>query len=274
MNRNLFFSIVAMITLLSSCEEKTDWPLQATEADVIIVDGIITNEYQNQLITITKPVEELNEEPKPVIGAQVSVFDGVEYHPFLEYPVGSGKYYSEPAAAGVNRVYKLEIRYQDKYYHAEAGMVPASYFSPLEYIELEDSTGFYEISTEPEIYDSDDPCMWEVWVFWHFLPEYEDKPIDSCFVRLLGYTLPSIDVAEIFKPEKVDVAFPYGSVIIQKKYSLTDEHAEFVRTLLSETEWRGGLFDVMPANVSTNLSEGALGYFGVCSVLADTIWVH
>jgi hypothetical protein len=39
---------------------------------------------------------------------------------------------------------------------------------------------------------------------------------------------------------------------------------------MAETEWRGGLFDVQPGNVRTNLSEGAVGYFSVSAVVADT----
>jgi hypothetical protein len=40
--------------------------------------------------------------------------------------------------------------------------------------------------------------------------------------------------------------------------------------MLSETEWRGGVFDVQRDNVSTNLSEGAVGFFAVATVVADT----
>jgi hypothetical protein len=38
-----------------------------------------------------------------------------------------------------------------------------------------------------------------------------------------------------------------------------------------ETEWSGGVFDVQHGNVNTNLSNGALGFFGVCMVVIDTI---
>jgi len=31
------------------------------------------------------------------------------------------------------------------------------------------------------------------------------------------------------------------------------------------------LFDTNPANVETNLSEGATGYFSACGYLADTL---
>ena len=43
--------------------------------------------------------------------------------------------------------------------------------------------------------------------------------------------------------------------------------------MLSETEWRGGLFDVKRANVITNLSEGAVGFFAVSTVVTDTTTV-
>jgi hypothetical protein len=36
--------------------------------------------------------------------------------------------------------------------------------------------------------------------------------------------------------------------------------------MLLETNWTGGLFTVAPANVGTNLSEGAFGFFGACAV--------
>jgi hypothetical protein len=41
-----------------------------------------------------------------------------------------------------------------------------------------------------------------------------------------------------------------------------------------ETEWSGGLFDVQPGNVTTNLTNGALGYFAVCMIVSDTIYVN
>ncbi|MBE9509733.1 MAG: hypothetical protein IMY71_02550, partial [Bacteroidetes bacterium] len=41
-------------------------------------------------------------------------------------------------------------------------------------------------------------------------------------------------------------------------------------TMLSETEWKGGVFDVLPGNVYTNLSEGAVGFFAVSTVVSDS----
>jgi hypothetical protein len=47
---------------------------------------------------------------------------------------------------------------------------------------------------------------------------------------------------------------------------MTPEYAEFIREVLQETQWQGGLFNTIPANVPTNLSPGGAGFFAVCGV--------
>ena len=54
---------------------------------------------------------------------------------------------------------------------------------------------------------------------------------------------------------------------------MSSRYQEYLRSLLSETEWRGGVFDVEKANVKTNMSEGAIGFFAVTTVVSDTITV-
>ena len=74
----------------------------------------------------------------------------------------------------------------------------------------------------------------------------------------------------MFRPDKQDVYFPVGTKVVRRKYSMNQFQEDFVRTLMAETEWRGGLFDVQPGNVQTNLSEGAVGYFSVSQALTDS----
>jgi hypothetical protein len=90
---------------------------------------------------------------------------------------------------------------------------------------------------------------------------------------MLFYTLPTLDVSEIFAPVMESISFPAGTIITERRYSLTPEHAEFLREMLLETSWTGGLFSVANSNVTTNLSEGAAGYFGACSVTSLSLTV-
>ena len=57
------------------------------------------------------------------------------------------------------------------------------------------------------------------------------------------------------------IKFPLGTKIVERKYSLNPGYTEFTRTDFPETNWKGGLFDSAPANIPTNLSKGAVGYF-------------
>jgi len=91
---------------------------------------------------------------------------------------------------------------------------------------------------------------------------------------LLFYTLPTLDVSEIFAPQMEAVNFPSGTRITERRYSLAPEHAAFIRELLLETNWAGGIFNEAAANVTTNFSAGAYGFFGICSVTALSIIVE
>jgi hypothetical protein len=84
------------------------------------------------------------------------------------------------------------------------------------------------------------------------------------------YILDNHDINAIFSPDKKQLYFPEGTMLIRKKYGLTESHQEFIRSLLMESDWSGGMFDVQHGNLESNLSEGALGYFGACMVVSDT----
>lgn len=268
------YVILFVFVFLVSCEETTEWDIKEQEPGLLIVESIITNEYKQHTVKLSRAVKALNAEPEPVRGAKVYVSNGTNIFPFVEKDDTPGIYYSDTGAAGVNRVYRLRVSYENRVYRANDQMVLVTPFQTLDYKPVEGAPGLYQVDWNPGIYNSDEPCMWEILVDWSNVPGFTHLPGDSTKAKMLAYTLPSIDVAQIFKPDKKEVYFPAGSRIIHKKYSLSYKHSEFIRTLLAETEWRGGYFDDAPANVKTNLSEGAAGFFGLCAVLSDTVYVQ
>ena len=96
----------------------------------------------------------------------------------------------------------------------------------------------------------------------------------GCEGRIVFYDLKSIDVNEIYKPGKEQFLFPAGATVTRKKYSVSPAYRTFLRSVLSETEWRGGVFDVDRANATTNLSKGAIGFFAVTTVVSDVTVVN
>jgi len=144
-------------------------------------------------------------------------------------------------------------------------MTPGFVFNPLQYTKNEGDDLFH-IDYVASAFNTGLPAMWEVFLDWSKVQGFEQTDSLACQKRMLFYTLPTLDVSEIFAPEVEKISFPLGTRITQKRYALSPNHAEFIRTLLSETNWQGGLFCSTPANVLTNLSNGAIGYFGVCAV--------
>lgn len=247
-----------------SCEAERDWDLQSGSLPVIVVDGILTNEKKAHEIRLTHPVTEMNQTPEPVSGAVVTVFDRSKVYILHEDPVKPGLYKTIPEFRALyGKQYKLYIEFQDQEYTAKASMKPVTLLKPMNILPVGE---LFKI----ELQKSDEPAMVEVYLDWSHLSGYEDKPADETHAKIVFYSLNSIDINEMFKPGKETVLFPGGTKILRKKYSLSDDHQKFLRTMLSETEWKGGVFDVLPGNVYTNMSEGAVGFFAVSTVVSDS----
>ena len=250
----------------SGCEKKTDWALKGQASKLVVVDGIITGELKTQSLILTFPVSGLNAKPVPVTGANILISDEDSVFHMTEQPAGSGVYKSVfPFLAREGKNYSLLIFYGDQVISAKSAMAPASAFNFLVYSKDNDSELYY-ISWVGSSFSTEAPAMWEILLDWSKVPGYQQTDSTKCKARLLFYTLSTLDVSEIFAPLVKKVSFPAGTTINETRYSLTPEYAEFIREVLLETQWQGGLFNTIPANVPTNLSTGGAGFFAVCGV--------
>jgi len=81
-----------ILCLIMGCEKKTVWSLQNEQKEMIIVDGMITNEKKVHQIKLTFPVQQLNDIPQPVSGAVVYISDKDSVYMLTENPVQKGVY--------------------------------------------------------------------------------------------------------------------------------------------------------------------------------------
>jgi hypothetical protein len=258
---------LTLFFLLVSCEEQTAWELQNGDADFIVVDGIITNELKVQTLTISKPVDGLNGLPMPVTAATVLVSYNQLVYSFHEDNLHPGTYLSDKQFSGIkNKTYSLLITTGNKVYSAKAMMAAPAEFAFLRY-QKNANDNKYRISWVANGYNPNKAAMYEILLNWSGAPGYENTNPDSCKATLYYYTLPTLDVSEVFAPISDKITFPAGTEITERRYSLTDEHAAFMRAVLLETTWQGGFFNTASANIPTNMSEGARGFFGACGVL-------
>lgn len=258
------YLFIIILFIIFSCEERIDKPLKSINSDLLVVEAILTNENINQKIVLSYPYQNLNEMVAPATGATIYIVEGGStVYSAVENPVGSGNYFTEKMTAVFGRTYTLVIQLKGKSYFAQGGSVPVEPLAPLQYQRATESQYRLLIGdsgSDPNFVDHS--MRWNNTSFC--------QPGSLCEGRVVYYDLKSIDVNSLFKPDQSDFVFPVGTIVIRKKYSVSLGYKAFLRSLLSETEWRGGLFDIQRANVTSNLSEGAIGYFTVSSVVSDT----
>jgi hypothetical protein len=250
---------------ISSCVKEAVWEPEAAPPDMLVVDALLTDEIREQTIFLGRPVSGPNEVPQPVTGATVLVSNEDSSWQFREDSLNPGNYLT-PAwfSTKPGKTYTLLISLNDRIFSARSSQLPSSPFTELKYSRADN--GLYYIDWVANAFSAGDASMWEILIDWSVVPGYENQPPEKTHARLLFYSLPTLDVSEIFAPRMEQTLFPVGALITERRYSLNSSHAAFIREMLLETNWTGGLFAVAPANLSTNLSSGATGYFGTCGV--------
>lgn len=269
--RNITF-ITGLVLLLLGCEKATETDYKNIPPDVIVVDGIITNEQKAQMVRLTHPVVNPNDTPLPVAGAVVMIYDADSVWNLSESPTNPGYYYSPVwFLPVVGRTYTLLINTDDKSLTAKAVMTKPFAFFKARY--AKGNNDLYHILPASNPYNPNRAAMYKVNLDWSFLPSYREQNPEDCKAVVFYYTLPTLDVNEILAPTSETVWFPAGTHVVETRYSLSDEHAAFIRAMLLNTTWNGGLFDGDQASLPTNLNDGGVGFFGACGVATRTFFV-
>jgi len=257
--------------LMLSCNEQVDWDLQYQEEDLVVVEGKITSEIRQHEVKLTRPHYEMNGTPEPVQGAQLEIYDGVQGFPLSEDPGRAGVYRTDSLfAAELNQYYQLRILHEGRRIHAVTYMTEVMAFQFMT---------VYPVQSDPPlleayISDSEEPSIVRLELDWSHVPGYDALPDTATHAVIYHYSLNSVDVNDIFKPEQEHVRFPPGTIVFREKESVNPWYAEFLRGMLSETNWRGGMFDVLPGNARTNMEGDAIGFFTAADILRDTIVIE
>lgn len=259
------FLISILITALS-CEEKIDWDFKPNANDALVVEAIITNELKTQEVRLSLSQNDLNGIPLPVSGAEVKVSDGQNSLNFFEDIFEAGNYLSLiPFRAQIGKTYTVEIQWNGQSYNAENEMIQVYPFNKPTFSPY-GNTDSLTIGNVAPLYSPNEQAMYEINIDWSHLSNTEPN-----HAKLFFYTFSTVDISELFPPEKEIVVFPKGSIVIEKKHSLNDDFAAFYRALALETDWQGGVYDENSSSLPTNVSNGAVGFFGASAVLSDTL---
>lgn len=257
---------------LLSCEEEIDLRLENTEPR-LVVDGLITDEFKRHTVRLTLSDNYQLDESHPMVsGASLSIDDGEQM--FFLTETAPGVYQTDSLSGTIGKAYTMKIFWQDQQYSATDTLLPVTE-PEFPYISIESDRFEYEYRRH--LFGLPKPNRWEL----NILPDVSPPDLDTTrFGQQIGikvyadgrreftyFTHPSIEVNGLLNFEEGHFyGFRSGATITLKKYSVSDTYYQFLRGAFQETEWRGTLFDVIPANVATNVSGNALGFFAASAV--------
>ena len=263
--------IIYMVLVVSmvSCQENIDFDLN-TEKARLVVDGGITTEKKAHVIKLTETASFYELEPAPMAeGANVVLSDGSTTWTLIERE--KGMYYTDSVQGVVGKTYRLSISYKGETYVASEHLFPVT---PIDTIFVLKEEGFDFRENVPKDFINiylkatetkglGDYYLWKFRVlkpdtaYWKNMTEKyrdwvysNDEFVDGNSPEQGWGIFGGYDEKEI----------PSGSIVELEMYSTTKEYYNFLDAL-GKQAFRGGLFDGPPANVPSNVSNGALGYF-------------
>jgi hypothetical protein len=270
--KNIPVIIILLMVIFTSCTERVDIDLEDTFTRLVVEGNLTTDTAVHFVKLSTTSSYYDNQEPPPVENAVVTITDDEgEFIQLVEVAPGvysTGRDYF----AEIGKTYTLDIMLEEeingfKDYQAVSS-VPPMY--PIDSISLGfqpewGEEGFVEVKCYYQDRLSRDFFMFNIYKNGILLTDTITKRFvtDDEFFNG-GYTN-GIGVGwlnQADEREKVSA----GDIITFQAASITEEYANFIWTLQEEVGFSAPLFSGPPANVKSNVSNGAVGFFAAYSV--------
>lgn len=269
MKKYSFLYICSLIFLSLACEKTISLdPGQTPE--LYVVEGLITNVSNKHQIKITKSQGFNDSGVSPgVSGAEVVVVD--DQGLVVEFSEAQpGVYRAKEAFAGeIGRTYTLTIKHQNQLFTASERMntmgtvdTLLAQIDPEEQADPEDEGRFYDVLVFMQ-----EPQETENFYLAKFFRNGQLENYDGDDV----YVFDDVAIGEELSALPGPIYYAEGDVARTELYSLSRKAFRFYSDLYANITNDGGMFSSQPANVSTNLEGGAIGYFQVSALDVDEV---
>ncbi|TVQ07548.1 MAG: DUF4249 domain-containing protein [Bacteroidetes bacterium] len=262
--------VVVLALLLVSCEEKIDLRVGETSERFLVVDGKITSDTTEHVVNLSLSGGFYLEDETPrVSGAKVVIYDNAG-NEFLLRETIPGKYVTEGDVAGeIGVTYTLAIDYDGRTYKASSTMKRVPEIDSLSY-RWDNQKGSYRIllfGQEPE--GRGDNYMWHL---------YKNN-------KHVTHTVDKVQIAndEFFDGNYIkgfevdwwahDFDFQKGDTVTVAMHSITGEAFDFFMGVFTEST-NGQMGSRPPANIPSNVSQGALGLFHASAVTRKSVVIE
>jgi hypothetical protein len=291
-----------ILLILNSCIAQFI-PQISEEKELLVVQGLITDQPEPDTIKLSKsmPLGETNS-ARPLSGSRVDITDDLNNVVSLN-EIAPGTYITPSNFRGqVGRFYTLHVHTSGisgnlNYESAAMEMKPVPTIDSLYYTKtvIQQAEGFDKGINGCQIYlDTRDPlnkCKYYRWDFtetWEFRLPFA-VPNETCWIKEKSKAI-NIKSTVAFDEARI-TRFPINYIsnvtdrlktrysILVNQYSLGEEEYAYWEKIQNVAIQVGGLYDIIPASVSSNIScienptEKVLGYFSVSAKSSKRIFI-
>lgn len=255
---------LSLIILLTSCEDVIEIDLDHMKPKLVI-EGVI-NDFDNQcIIKLSKTTDYFNQETNPKVSdAVITLTDNAGKTVNLN-ETEPGIYLGESVQAKPNINYTLNIHSEGNDYVATATIPKKVNIDSLT-CKYNSESIFYEVGYVVSCHFSDP----EEFRNWYRLKTYNvnDKTQAKNSKDIYNDDLFNGNRVEL--PWSYDVYQEFDTVVVEL-YTLDGPTYDYYKTLFPISGGSDMMSPTTPANPNTNISNGALGYFGAYTISRDTI---
>lgn len=261
------FKVLILALVVASCTEPMDLDLDSTYARLVVEGAFTTDTGVHRIRLSTTTDFYYSAKPPAVSGAKVTISDGSTVFILTENPSGSGIYETQDGVFGqVDNTYQLNVELLQelgghKFYTASCLLRPTAGPDSIQIVYQPTwGQGFWEI----KLYAQDPPTQ----DFYKFLTYingtlvtdtlYEVFVVDDRFFN--GRYTNGVGVS-FLNSEVEDNRLNPGDTVTLMMANVTDDYHHFILTARIESGFNTPLFSGPPANVKSNVNNGAIGFF-------------
>jgi len=263
---------LAVLAIVStSCTEDLDVDFEGKSSNRLVVDGRITSDTMNQKIILSRTIDAGSKDVVYETGAEVTLWDSTNL--FVLNETEPGVYSTDDDFHGIpGKTYTLNITAKDgEEYEAISRMSPISAIDSIkikkEYFGFADMD-FYKVlfygqeSPEPGQY-----YMWNIYVNDSLANDTINETMFEEDSYVNGEYMDGIEIYWMTEEEVRDDTVKFELEML----SIPEEYYNYLVEVMMETTWRGSPWDPTPANVSSNISNGAVGFFVAMATTRQSI---
>lgn len=270
--KRLTYISIAIILFVSSCTERIDIELDETYTRLVVNGTITTDTTSHFVILSTTTSYYYNEAPPAVSGASLEITD-LAGNMITLNEISPGKYatpgdfYALPGQTYTLRIELLEEINGHRVYTASSTVNP---INPIDSIALQyepswGENGFIIVNCYYQDPPTKDFYMFNIFKNEDMLTDTITRRFVSDDLFFNGNYTNGIGVGYLDQSYDRETLIP-GDTITFQGCNISEEYYTFIWTLQQEAGFSAPLFSGPPANVKSNVSNGAVGFFAAYSV--------